>query len=985
MTKDLSVSLSIQLKQTDARARIAEIGKEFEKLGAATKAPVQEVERLKQRLGTLKGAAKLDVARDIVGVRAFRDIEREIARVEAAFKRLATSGRLSGNELAVASVAAKTKIAALRQEMAGAQTQTGTLSGAWGKLAGAWIAFQGLMAGGGVVRMVEDMQRLDARLQVSEGSMRAARVAMKEIYDIAQETGTPIRSVADAYVRFSGAIQRTGGTQQQSVKFTDALTKALKNSGASAEQTGAVMLQLGQAFDSGRLSGDEFKSVAENGGKVLTYLADALGVSRGELRKMSEEGKLTVDKLLMLSEASDQIDRDFAKLPRTVGDALTRVSNAFARMASESTALGSVLGVLAATLEFVAKNIDKVLATGLVVALAGWITSIGGVTVAFNLLAAGIGKVGVALSLLAKHPWMIAITVAITALIWSWDKLVGTVEKFSQTKLDRAQEEIGEVERGLNKMSAAVGPALERVKKGIEDTRKAAKTSVDAIVASYTAMAAQVGASASNQVATLRARYDAEKRMIAETQAHSDNRHVLEAAALIKATQDQIQITRTASQEKLAILDSEYAMRKAAIPRLLDSDRERAAALAALDQEILGKKREVLGQMMSDYREHVSQLNAEAQRHLDAVRQIEDQKRQLSMSAEEKIRALRQSTMTEYQAYQDRLRQVDELTSKARQALAAGDSQLAEEYAQKAMAATSNVGRAVTENGKEVVSQSQAAATAIQKIQAAESIAKQALDSRAQAHQTAANAATAEADSVSAAMQRVAADVDAVNTKLEAGATYVVKINSEQVEADLAKLDGLIAERETLLTVQSNIEDLRDRAAKLREELETDTESDHEVDDNVDKVLGKIRKLERDTSSTHTIYEKVIPARASGGMVQRFATGGQPSFRRMSGMISGPGTATSDSIPALLSDGEYVVRAASVRKYGAAMLAAINRGVYQPWTAPAVPSRGAVQQSGQDMRLTISGPRGAQARVSTSRDEARKLVKLLQSAGVSIA
>ncbi|NCC91690.1 MAG: hypothetical protein EOM10_00170 [Opitutae bacterium] len=235
---------------------------------------------------------------------------------------------------------------------------------------------------------------------------------------------------------------------------------------------------------------------------------------------------------------------------------------------------------------------------------------------------------------------------------------------------------------------------------------------------------------------------------------------------------------------------------------------------------------------------------------------------------------------------------------------------------------------------------------------------------------------------VDAAFKRLATS----NTKLEAGATYVVKINSEQVEADLAKLDGLIAERETLLTVQSNIEDLRDRAAKLREELETDTESDHEVDDNVDKVLGKIRKLERDTSSTHTIYEKVVPARANGGLVQRFASGGQPSFRRMSGMISGPGTATSDSIPALLSDGEYVVRAASVKKYGAAMLAAINNGVYRPWSAPVLPASGQTSlDHGQDMRLTISGPRGNTARVSTSRDEARKLVKLLQSAGVSIA
>lgn len=44
------------------------------------------------------------------------------------------------------------------------------------------------------------------------------------------------------------------------------------------------------------------------------------------------------------------------------------------------------------------------------------------------------------------------------------------------------------------------------------------------------------------------------------------------------------------------------------------------------------------------------------------------------------------------------------------------------------------------------------------------------------------------------------------------------------------------------------------------------------------------------------------------------------------GYISGPGTSTSDSIPARLSDGEYVIRAASVKKYGVGFLDAVNKG-----------------------------------------------------------
>jgi TP901 family phage tail tape measure protein len=44
------------------------------------------------------------------------------------------------------------------------------------------------------------------------------------------------------------------------------------------------------------------------------------------------------------------------------------------------------------------------------------------------------------------------------------------------------------------------------------------------------------------------------------------------------------------------------------------------------------------------------------------------------------------------------------------------------------------------------------------------------------------------------------------------------------------------------------------------------------------------------------------------------------------GYISGPGSGTSDSIPAMLSNGEFVVRAASVNKYGVGLLSNINEG-----------------------------------------------------------
>jgi len=49
---------------------------------------------------------------------------------------------------------------------------------------------------------------------------------------------------------------------------------------------------------------------------------------------------------------------------------------------------------------------------------------------------------------------------------------------------------------------------------------------------------------------------------------------------------------------------------------------------------------------------------------------------------------------------------------------------------------------------------------------------------------------------------------------------------------------------------------------------------------------------------------------------QPLADGGDVDFPRMNGPISGPGTETSDDIPAMLSDGEFVVNAKAVRGVG---------------------------------------------------------------------
>ncbi|WP_258178663.1 phage tail length tape measure family protein [Burkholderia multivorans] len=65
--------------------------------------------------------------------------------------------------------------------------------------------------------------------------------------------------------------------------------------------------------------------------------------------------------------------------------------------------------------------------------------------------------------------------------------------------------------------------------------------------------------------------------------------------------------------------------------------------------------------------------------------------------------------------------------------------------------------------------------------------------------------------------------------------------------------------------------------------------------------------------------------KAAASAFSFFSEGGQVLHRASGGPISGPGTGTSDSIPAMLSNGEFVVNAASTKKYRS-LLESINSG-----------------------------------------------------------
>lgn len=103
--------------------------------------------------------------------------------------------------------------------------------------------------------------------------------------------------------------------------------------------------------------------------------------------------------------------------------------------------------------------------------------------------------------------------------------------------------------------------------------------------------------------------------------------------------------------------------------------------------------------------------------------------------------------------------------------------------------------------------------------------------------------------------------------------------------------------------------------------------------DLLNGLLDSIVKSIAETMAAQVVTQFLnwIMPMGGGSMVNTPIAGHNVLFPRVpgaaaGGYITGPGTATSDSIPAMLSDGEYVLNADAVRRIGVPTLNAINTG-----------------------------------------------------------
>lgn len=259
------------------------------------------------------------------------------------------------------------------QSFAGVTTQTtasttavtsgvSTLMGRLGGLAAAYGALRAVQT---FARMADEASLATARIAGLTGSMEQTREAQAQLFEISQRLQSGYGEAVASFSRMLPAVKELGGGVRETTSLTEILLTTAKLSGASAAEASASAMQFAQALGSGVLQGDELRSILENNNTLARTLAEGLGVSIGELRRMGEEGKLTSDLVAnTLLGSYDDIKAKAAELPQTVGGAWTQITNAFTLLVTSVsngtgifTTLATVMGEVAKVIEVVARTL----------------------------------------------------------------------------------------------------------------------------------------------------------------------------------------------------------------------------------------------------------------------------------------------------------------------------------------------------------------------------------------------------------------------------------------------------------------------------------------------------------------------------------------------------------------------------------------------------------------------------------------------------
>ncbi|MCU0099678.1 tape measure protein [Proteus mirabilis] len=234
-------------------------------------------------------------------------------------------------------------------------------------------ALTGYLSVSMVASYSEAWTELNNKLSNSVRASESLIDVTQRVFDISQATRSSLDATATLYARLERGTREYNTSAEDLAKLTSIINQGFIVSGATAQEAENAIIQLSQGIASGVLRGEEFNSVAEQGSRLMVALADSLGVSIGQLRKMAAEGKLTTDVVVKgLLSQGDAIGKEFAKTTRTMSQAFQEAGNNLTKFLGENTTIKASINVFSDAVITASKSLDEmVLAVSLVASVVG--------------------------------------------------------------------------------------------------------------------------------------------------------------------------------------------------------------------------------------------------------------------------------------------------------------------------------------------------------------------------------------------------------------------------------------------------------------------------------------------------------------------------------------------------------------------------------------------------------------------------------------
>jgi tape measure domain-containing protein len=349
-------------------------------------------------------------------------------------------------------------------------------------------AFAALTAGLGIREIVDYTARwtdLNSRLINATGSSEAAEKALRAISASAKGTYSSLEQTAEVFLRNSMALNELGYTTNEQIKVSTALNNAMAVSGARGDQAASALDAFAKSIARGKMEGEDFNRIIENAPELVKALADGLGVTTGEFRKMITEGKITSDVMIpALISQMDKLQTKADEMPATVSDGFILMQNALFEFIGRADKALGISTSLAEGLKFLSQNIELVIgfAAGLGVGILALTLKMMGLATATAIATGGLsvlaaGAAGAALAKMAKEAGLFAFMAEKAVDPLEQQKIAAEdAAAAEKRKADAAKRVVDEQSRGLKTLFERI--KLETDSIGLSDRDLAIKKNI---------------------------------------------------------------------------------------------------------------------------------------------------------------------------------------------------------------------------------------------------------------------------------------------------------------------------------------------------------------------------------------------------------------------------------------------------------------------------------------------------------------------------